>query len=242
MIIRFDTANKCTEASCIKILETIFNGVGHIIGLDGNPVENQCSTLLLDNYRNNYIQSLNRRRHRLLAKSADKGYIFEQFEYSNFIPDIVEINISKEHRSGGPLKQHYRLSVIERGGYPTSFKEIITPVCKLHQIGIYHGIFTYIPGYKQGNIITNKKLVAYNGISVCGELSIYSWNIGHGNYLADGIMTMLTVNTVLFLLREYTHVKYLVMGNWTDGLHIGPGLQDFKREHLFQPVYLIRTL
>lgn len=239
MTITFHTGN-CDHPDCIWLTNTLFNGVGHIIGLDGHEVDNQCSTILMDKYRDNYFESLNRNRHRNYKK-AKELYTFERFEYSNFVPDIVEINTSKDFRSGGPLKAHYKASVEERGGFPKSYKPIKESVCNRHERNIFHGIFQNIPGYKQGTVTTNKKLVAYNGIAVCEELAIYSWNIGHGEHLKNGVMTMLTIDTVNFLLNERPFVKYFVMGNWTDGLHVGPGLQEFKKEHMFEPVYLIRS-
>lgn len=239
MTVTFDTGHSCTDPRCVFIRDTLFQGVGHIIGLEGKEVNNQCSTILMDEVRGDYLERLNRNRHRNYKKAREK-YVFERFNYSNFVPDVVAINTSKDFRSGGALKAHYKASVEERGGAPKVWQQIPATNCIHHERNIFHGVFLQAPGYKQGDVVTNHRLVAYNGIAVCGELAIYSWNIGHGDYLKDGIMTMLTVQTVLWLLRERPGVKYFVMGNWTDGLHTGPGLQDFKREHLFEPVYLIK--
>lgn len=242
-VIIFLTGKGCTAPECQGVRDVLFNGVGHIIGLNGERVNNLCSTVLLDRFRDgSYVKLLNRRKHRALMKSKNAGYTFHRFNYRLHVPDVVAINTSKQFRSGGPLKEHYKYSVEQRGGYPVKHWEPEELKCNHHARGIYHGIFNPIPGYKQGEIVTNEQLVAYNGISVCGELAIYSWNIGHGEHLANGVMTHLTVETVLYLLANHPGVKYFVMGNWSDGLGIGTGLQDFKRECLFEPVYLIREV
>lgn len=227
---------------CQQVIESLFHGISHIIGQDGQEAKNQCSTLLMDTIRfNNYKLLLNRRQQRNLKHALSKGYVCERFNYSNFIPDVVEIKTSKQFRSGGELKEHYKRTVEQSGGYPSRFSPIEPDHCPIHQRNIFHGVFKEIEGYKQGNVVTNKKLVAFNGIAVCGELAIYSWNIGHGDFLNDGVMTLLTASTVKYLLDEHREVRYFVQGNWTDGLHVGPGLQNHKKELLFQPVYLIKA-
>jgi len=229
------------KLQCKEVEEYLFKGIGHIIGLEGKQVDNQCSTVLLDKYRDDtYEKQINRRKHRALKKAIQLGYEVHQFNYKMHVPDVVEINTSKDFRSGGPLKDHYKYSVEQRGGYPSKIYEVPELPCNIHARNIFHGVFKPEPGYKQGDVITNERLVAYNGIAVCGELAIYSWNIGHGDFLADGVMTLLTIATVNYLLYNHPEVKYFVMGNWTDGLGVGTGLQDFKRECLFEPVYMIK--
>ncbi len=131
------------------------------------------------------------------SKKADEAeYYCKVFRFENFIPDVYEINTSKEIRCERPMAQSYRRSIEELGGYPTEMQDIIYPKCNYHW-RLSFGIFKSIPGYKQGDLVTDEKLLGYINTIRNGNYMQYSQILGHGDFLKDGIM----YNLHFFILR-----------------------------------------
>jgi hypothetical protein len=225
--------NTMPHSQCEETIAYIFKGLDKHIGIN-QPGEKVCAVLELDKYRDGYIEKMNRRRHRMMKRS--ESYTFEAFDYRTFVPDIVEINTSKEVRAGGKMKAHYLKSVEERGGFPKKYYQPEAKPCLIHSTNNCFGVFKSIDGYKQGEVVTNKKLLAYAILHLAGDIVMYSWVIGHGDHLNEGVMTRLQVG-VLSWCHTLPQLKYLLMGAWTDGGE-GSGLQTWKKEHLFEPTYL----
>jgi hypothetical protein len=229
------TINTMPHQQCETIHDYIFKGLDKHIGV-GQPGEKVCAVLDLNECRDDYMNKLNRRRHRMWKKSA--GFSFEEFNYKTFVPDIVSINTSKEVRAGGAMKAHYLKSVEEKGGYPKQYYQPEPKPCEVHSTNNCFGVFRQLDGYKQGDVVTGKQLLAYAILHAAGDIVMYSWVIGHGDYLDLGIMTKLQVGVVRWCLSN-SNRKWLLMGAWSDGGE-GSGLQTWKQEHLFKPSYLQR--
>jgi hypothetical protein len=219
---------------CSKQIDHLFKGLERHVGI-GKPGEKACAVMMLDKYRDGYSKYIGQRRQNLV-KCSKRGYVFDQFNYYNHVPDIVDINRSKPVRAGGPMKAHYLEGVEQKGGYPKAYRHIDPVACQYHHLGLNFGVFIPAPYYQQGNVITNRRLIAYSALHVCGELAVYSMVIGHGDYLKDGIMTMLTAGVVDYL-HTLPHVRYFMYSAWSDG---GAGLQLWKIMHLFEPLNLQR--
>lgn len=241
--VEYFRSEPCDNKDCQAVETQIFRGVSHILGVDGLPAKNRASVLCIDQVREkSYQKEIIRRQKRNYKKAEEMGCYFSRFDYRTYIEDIVAINISKDFRSGGNLKDHYKLGVEQRGGFPKSFVNPVNPPCMLHNRNQFYGVFINSEVRISGGASLTNTLLAYNGIAILDEMAIYSWNIGHGDWLKHGVMSMLTVGLVNYLKDFYPHVRYLVQGNWTDGLGIGPGLQQHKKELLFEPVYLCKKV
>lgn len=174
------------------------------------------------------------------ASQADKqGFICKPFAHRLFIPDIVAINHSKEIRSGGPMTESYRRTIDEMGGAPTHFIDLNLPKCPVHY-GIHWGIFSPEQGYKQGDVVTNERLLAYINLRRIGNAAFYSQILGHGDYLKFGIMYRLHFAIVQWLLNEENeyargleHLEYSSFYGGTEGL------QMWKKKALFKPAYFV---
>jgi hypothetical protein len=173
------------------------------------------------------------------ARKADKiGAVCKPFVRSVYVPDIVAINLSKDIRSCGPMSPSYRHSVEEMGGEPTQYKEFKYPDCPYHY-GIFWGLFVPEPGYKQGNVTTNEKLLAYIRIRRFGNFATYSMILGHGDYLKYGIMYRLHLEIMKWICSEgnsYSQgLKCLTYAGYYDG---DEGLTMWKKKTCFAPSYL----
>jgi hypothetical protein len=174
------------------------------------------------------------------ARKADKaGFVCHPFMRRNFVPDIYEINTSKVVRSGGKMKEAYNRTIEEMGGPPNRLYEVEEADCPVHN-ALHWGIFEPLSGYKQGDVITDEKLLGYINVKRQGNLAIYTSILGHGDYLRQGIMYRLhyAVMDWLFDLREKTSTgpDLLMYGAANSG---GEGLMLWKRRGLFEPMELV---
>jgi len=172
---------------------------------------------------------------RQARKSDREGFICELFEWSNFIPDIYEINTSMDIRSGGVMKSAYNRSIEELGGEPTQFKAQAPILCPMHHTYNW-GIFQLKTDYSQGEIKTGKKLLGYIKFKRNGNLATYTTILGHGDYLQYGIMYRLhyeimewLYSSTLFLENQIDYILYGSIDSGTDGLKL------WKKRCLFIP-------
>jgi hypothetical protein len=178
-----------------------------------------------------YISKIHYNKRYGYKKALKLGYVFERSRNRKHIGDVVEINRSKAHRQGNPMREDYLKSVEEKGGFlkiPTD----IPPIKCFTHFNSDFGVFKYIPGYMQGEIQVNKRMFAYNSVHVVGEYAFHSMIIGHGDYLKDDIMSLLHIGTIDFIMKS-TKVKYFGYHIYNGGKQ---GLQDWKRYMLFKPV------
>lgn len=174
------------------------------------------------------------------SRKADRqGYVCKQFVWKNFLPDIVEINTSKEVRSGGVMRRPYRRTVEQLGGLPRKYVPLKDPACPVHCTYCW-GVFERRPGYRQGDVSTDEKLLAYIKVKRQGSLGIYTSILGHGDYLQFGIMYRLHYAVMQWLAENLDGrlrgLRYLMYGALESG---NTGLQQWKRRGLFQGVYFV---
>jgi hypothetical protein len=172
-------------------------------------------------------------------RKSQRRFDVDVFPWKLHIPDIHEINTSKEIRSGGPMRPSYLRSIEEIGGYPTKHYEIERPACRDHNWTCF-GVFESISGYRQGNIVTDRKLIAYIRLKRFGELGLYSQILGHGGYLKFGIMYQLHFELIRKLYEaarfSISGIKYVAYAQWRAG---GKGLMQWKSKVLFCPTYIL---
>ena len=172
-----------------------------------------------------------------VARAERAGYYVKQFAFALHVPDIVDIHQSKPTRQGMPLSSYYLKTVEELGGAPTQKVEIETPACSYHHWQ-YWGVFQPAEGHRQGDVVTNEKLVGYVRLRRQGDSSAYTWTLGHGDHLREGVMYLLHYGIVRTMLQMQppARPRYIVYHNYT--AEVGNTLGEWKRRALFKPRYL----
>ena len=169
-----------------------------------------------------------------MLKAKNLGYSWGQFPYKMHLPDIVEINHSKEMRGGIPMQGHYQQGLDEKGGAPDK-EHTLDPIhCLIHWTS-WFGVWKSILDYKQGDIRVDKKLLAYTQIKRVGETLWYNMILGHGDYLRDGVMYFLHCELVRFLLEIKNPLMKGVKWLTYAGYYGTPGRMLWKKKMLFEP-------
>ena len=237
----------CTRSdTCRKFSEQFMSRmVGRYVGL-GRTFVRQIKSAAIDLREFDYdtylaeVKKIHRGEALRKSRKAERmGYFCRQFVWQNHIPDIYEIDTSKEVRSGGPMRAAYRRTVDERGGLPVEKQELTNAPCNLH--GIYSwGIFEPCDGYQQGEITTNAKLLGYVKFKRQGSLGIYTSILGHGDYLRHGIMYMLHYSIMNWIGQNVDGplrgMDFLMYGAADSG---GESLWAWKKRQLFQGAYFV---
>lgn len=174
-------------------------------------------------------------------KAIELGYTVRPFEYAQYVPDIHEINHSKEVRSGGPMRGSYQLSVAEMGGPPTRLHPLRMPTCP-HHWGLMFGVFRAVPGRAQGDVVVDDQLVGYISLRRVGEVAMYSQILGHGEYLHDFVLVLLHHEVVRWLASEREgfarDLEYVMYGGAESG---GEPLLQWKRRAGFRPMRVVAS-
>ncbi|MCW7755442.1 hypothetical protein OOT00_15810 [Desulfobotulus sp. H1] len=209
------------------------------------PDQIQTAVIDLESYKNfeDYIAEAKKihkgNSFRKSHKSKREGFYSKPFNPRLFIPDIVEINHSKEVRCGRKMSEPYRRTVQDFGGPPQKRLNFQWPECPLH-FDLWWGIFMKKNGHCQGVVETGEKLFAYIRLRRNGNYALYGQILGHGEYLNKGIMYALHFNILEWLLKKESGyakgLSYLCYAGYNQG---GEGLIRWKKRTLFRPTYLV---
>ena len=168
-------------------------------------------------------------------KSERSEFIFEQYNAKNHVPDVYEINNSKEVRSGGAIRSNLTKSIEEMGGAPTSISPLPNLACLKHWRQTF-GVFIPVDGYKQGDLEIGKKMIAYISVVRYGEYALFAQIMGHGDYLAQGVVNFVAQKVVEASLTapwgKASGLRFIMYGGAQNG---GEGLYNFKRRSGFKP-------
>jgi hypothetical protein len=168
-------------------------------------------------------------------KSERADFSFEPYNRKNHVPDIFEINTSKVDRSGGPIRATLTRSVEEMGGAATTLMPLDSLTC-MHHWRQTLGVFNATEGYLQGDLDVGKKMVAYITVVRHGEFAIVTQIMGHGDYLAKGVVNFALQKFVEASLAEqwgkHSGLRFIMYGGVQNG---GEGLYNFKRRSGFAP-------
>lgn len=168
-------------------------------------------------------------------KAAQRGYEVHQFDRRTFIPDIHAINHSMPVRSGREMKSAYTKTIEELGGYPTQFHEPRLPADHEYW-SMSFGAFVPTPGYRQGEVVTDRRLVGYISVRRVGELILYPQLLGHGDHLNDGIMVQIHLHILRWLIspaRAHSRGAKILM--YTAANTVNEGLRTWKKRAGFKP-------
>jgi hypothetical protein len=174
-------------------------------------------------------------------KAVERGYYVKAFPWKLFIPDVHAANVSKEVRSGGAIRANLIRSIEDMGGSPDRPYQLVEPRCTNHWAMTF-GVFRKEPGHMQGTVRVDERLVGYVSLRRTGEFALYAQILGHGDYLDDGILTLLHHEIIRWISanREGNArgLNYVMYGGVENG---GPDLLRFKRQAGFKP-YLVSAL
>lgn len=173
------------------------------------------------------------------GKASKGGYTVAPFHPRNHTPDIREIRCSKRWRAFGPVLEVLTLTVDDLGGAPDHAWALAPPACVEHWER-YFGVFLAVEGYRQGTIITGRRLVAYARLERIGNVVRYAEFIGHGDDMPAGVMALLHRQVVDWLLLPGNPLcqglEYLTYGAIEQGRD---GLAFWKRKALFVPARML---
>src|SRR5262249_31564551 len=140
--------------------------VGKYVG-EGAVFRKQLPSAVIDLHDFDFSQYMDKVRHThkgaaiRQARKADRaGIVCKRFVWTNFIPDIVEINETKEIGGGGAMRRASLRGIEGRGGAPDGLMPREPPACPVHATWCW-GAFEPKPGHRQGEVVTDEKLVAY---------------------------------------------------------------------------------
>lgn len=237
----------CTKAAICEKYGNQFmtRMVGKYVGRDG-PFRGQLASAVIplgdfayDDYMARVKQVHKGAAIRQSKKSDRAGFVCKPFEWSNHIPDIVDINTSMDTRSGGDMKPAYLRTVEEMGGPPTKLKPVSPAKCPVHCTTCW-GVFEPVPGHTQGEVVTDERLLAYIKLKRQGSLAIYTSILGHGDYLGQGIMYRLHYAIMQSIGEQLEQtmkgLEYVLYGAVDSG---AGGLQMWKKRCLFESAYLV---
>ena len=169
-------------------------------------------------------------------KALKKGYEFRRIDFNDHLADIEEIRRSSEFRQGRVTKS-LRSSEV---------KPCVNPVSnsKVHDYPYFGvvGPMTDEQGDECGggrNEFTMKvgndgdrKLVAYAGCLVAGDVCMIEHILGHADYHADGVVPLLITEMARYVREKYPSVKYYAYGTFFGA---GKTMRRFKRKFCFLP-------
>jgi hypothetical protein len=150
-----------------------------------------------------------------VRRAVKLGYEFGPFVFNDHLDDVFEINTSLAERQGRPMSASYT----ER---PHPISPLGEQLCPRH-------------GYRHYGVLRDGRLYAYSFVRQCGEMMLFSRILGHGDFMADGIMQLLVFEAVKDL-QEHSGTRWAVYHLHDSGTE---GLQFFKRKMGFGP-YRVR--
>lgn len=190
-----------------------------------------------------YVKGFGKGQRLRMAQRAERnGFYVKRFNWGVFLPDIYEINTSKDVRSGGEMSASYRRTVDEMGGVPTEYLGPIPPQCGANWDQQF-GVFREDPGHRQGDVLVNERLIGYVALRRHGDFAMYAMFLGHGDYLSEGVMVLAHLKIVRWLIEHRgefaaANLRYLLYGGMQSGT---AGLIQWKRLAGFRPYRVFCT-
>lgn len=168
-------------------------------------------------------------------KAAQRGYFVEMFDRRTYIPDIHAINHSMPVRAGRTMAAAYARSIEELGGYPTALRRPRLPASTLYW-AMFFGAFLREPGWKQGEVVTDQRLVAYVSVRRYADLILYTQVLGHGEHLEHGVMAQIHFHILRWLAApDCAHAAGAKLLMYTAANTVNEGLRTWKKRAGFKP-------
>jgi len=164
-----------------------------------------------------------------------RGLVCKLFDPKVHLADIEAILQSKPERQAGALRPPYNQGAEAFLKYVGLNHPNHIPPCPHHH-NTWHGIFE--PG-EGGN------LLGFIMVERHGQFGHYRHIMGHGDWLAQGIMFHLHFAVVEWIYASQPGLSLVSYAQWTDlpdAIDTRPGLTRWKKKALFKPIRLIETL
>ncbi len=212
-------------------------------GADGSVIRRGgvAAVLALDDYADfaAYQAAVGRKASffsRKAKKAAKLGYSVSLFNRANHTPDLLALKKSMKFRAFGPVLDAFFLTLGRLGGAPVKLRPLRPVDCPTHW-ELCLGVFQDSPGYRQGALTVDRRLVAYVRLHRVGSLVRYADFMGHHEQLPDGVMMLLQQEIVRWLMRgddpAVAGIRHVTYGAIEQG---SAGLLFWKRKALFRPV------
>jgi hypothetical protein len=173
-----------------------------------------------------------KRRWKEVQKAAQRGFHCRRIDRNLYRFDLFEIDTSLRFRSGGPVIAAFLRRPPERVPGDVAPAEPVPPLCPLHWYADW-GVFA--PGNPEPR--SKDRLVGYLFLKRVGNVVRLTSLMGHGRYLADGVVKLLFADAMRWLLNR-THlsvhgIQYLHYGAMEHGR---AGLVAWKQRFGFKPL------
>ena len=157
---------------------------------------------------------------RNVRKAERKGCEFERIDFNRHLDDIRDIRMSAQVRQGR-LPEDMVTGEVKSCSNPGSLTNI-------HDY-VYFGVFSRD---KQSTGVCERKLTAYAGCLIAGELCMIEHILGHASYQKDGVVPMLISGIADYVCDHYPEVRY-----YAYGAYFGSSItmRRFKRKLGFWP-------
>lgn len=180
----------------------------------------------------------NGERIRLSRRATTSGYFVKQFSLGTFAFDRYDIHHSKEIRQGRPVDGNLLASIADMDGLHNKYAIFADHECIYFSQRAF-GVFLAAPGRMQGEVVVDKRLIAYIVLYCIGNVGSYIWIVGHAEHLANGVMDLCHHHIMKTLLEEKpawaANLEIIRYAGMEDGL---TGLFQWKRRAGFKPYRL----
>ena len=173
---------------------------------------------------------------REVRRAASRGLVCRIFDPFDHVADIDAILQSEPERQAGALRPPYDQGAEVFLKYVQENHPNRIPPCVRHH-NTWHGIFEPID---EGG-----RLLGFIMIERHGQFGHYRHIMGHGDWLAEGIMFHLHFAVVEWIYASQPGLTLVSYAQWTDlpdVVDTRPGLTRWKKKTLFKPMCLIETL
>ena len=242
--------NEIEEQRGFRLSKTFINPLNEGKNTSVGKNEYVCAAIQIKKWANydDYFEAVRKGNRKGAAypakRAAREGYYCRRFEWSNHIPDVAEINFSKEERTGKKMTDSYKRSVEELGGAPEK-KEILKSLPNSKNWWVSWGVFKFEEGHMQGEVQTNERLVGYIGLTREGDLCAYGTILGHGDHLRFGIMYLLHFQIMKSIIMGeddyFNGIEYLAYADFLSGTRPDAKMNTlipWKMKLLFEPFIL----
>mgnify|MGYP000713562934 CR=1 FL=1 len=158
-----------------------------------------------------YLKIVEASGRRNVKKAERLGYLFSRINFNDYLIDIGEIRRSAQWRQGKMPDEIINSPVMPIQNPPSR---------------------TNIHDYVYFGVLKEKKLVAYAGLFVAGEMAMIEHILGHAEYQQDGIVPLLIIGMANEIFKSYPKVKYYCYGTWFGA---SVTMRRFKKKFGFRP-------
>lgn len=174
-----------------------------------------------------------------IRKAAKQGYYARPFLIQSHVHDVHAIRTSMPMRSAGPVLDYWLLKPEHIATPAVQRHDFGWPACPMHWI-IWWGVFLPEPGYRQGGVVVDERLVAFVKMWRIGDITHYTEIMGHRDHLDKGVMLLLHRAITRWLIAAEVPAaegaRLLLYGALEHGR---AGLLTWKKRAGFRPVRMV---